>query len=299
MIIFLSKVKQNTVKINMKSFYYCLVVLGMMTLLGVSAMSYNLAFAEISTDKPTYAKGELLDVSGSLDIQTDEPVNIIKIEITNLNDENNKIVDEYTPIEGNNTFSRSYETITWEAGEYKVTVRYNQTSEETEFEITGSSSVFSTDVDDDARSDDDDDSDDARSDDDDDSDDARSDDDDDSDDARSDDDDDSDDARSDDDDDSDDARSDDDDASSQQQFSSSSTITPGSPVDPPTVPVAPSTESNTMNNQILALQSENQQLQNENNQLKAQFEELNKRVEQLDAIIKEQLRVMMETLATL
>ena len=265
MIIVLSKVKYNTLK--MKSLHYCLVVLGIMTLVGVSALSSsNLAFAEINTDKPTYAKGELLEVSGSLDLQTAETVNIIKIEITNLNDENNKIVDEYTPIDDNNTFSRSYETVTWEAGEYTVTIRYDQASESTEFEITDTS-VFST-SDDDATGDE----------------------------TRSDDDTTGDETRSDDDTTGDETRSDDD---TQHQSQSSSTIAPGSPVDPPTISTAPSTESNTLNNQILTLQSENQQLRDENNQLKAQVEDINKRIEQLGAIIKEQLRVMMETLAAL
>ena len=238
----------------MKSSHYCLVVLGIMTLLGVSAMSYNLAFAEISTDKPAYAKGELLDVSGTLDLQTGEAVNIVKIEITNLNDENNKIVDEYTPIDDNNAFTRSYETVTWQAGEYKVVIRYNQTNEETTFEILDSSSSLS---------DDDTDTTTPGS-----------------------------------------SSTGDDDTDTTTPGSSSTgdddtdTTTPGLPsVDPQPDPVVPSNESNTMNNQVLTLQSANQQLRDENNQLKTQIEELNKRVEQLDAIVKEQIRVMMNTLA--
>jgi len=268
----------------MQKYRNSIFILGMVLLLGIS--SSTLAFAEIDTDKPVYSKGQLVEISGSIDLPTDETVNIIKIEIINLNDENNKIVDEYTPIDDNNAFSSSYETVAWEAGEYKVTIRYNQDSEEAEFEISDSSSSLSADntATTQSSSSDDDDSTATGSSDDDDSTATGSSDDDDSTATGS----------SDDDDSTATGSSDDDDSTSQQQeFQSStpSTTTPGLPVNPQTAPAS--------NNELDIIKNQNQALQSENNQLKTQIEELNKRVEQLDAIVKEQIRVMMETLAAL
>ena len=106
------------------------------------------AFAEVDTDKLVYSKGELVKISGSIDFQdTDERVNIIEIEITDSN--NNIVVNEYTPINVDNEFSSSYDTITWATGDYKVTISYNEDEEIAEFEIAGSSSSSSDEENDD------------------------------------------------------------------------------------------------------------------------------------------------------
>ena len=52
----------------------------------------------------------------------------------------------------------------------------------------------------------------------------------------------------------------------------------------------------TLTAQNTALESANQQLQDENNELKTQIDDLNSQLEQLDLIVKEQMRVMLETL---
>ena len=60
------------------------------------------------------------------------------------------------------------------------------------------------------------------------------------------------------------------------------------------------TESNNeleiLKDQNNSLQSANLQLHNENNELRTEIKELNERIEQLDVIVKEQVRVMLETL---
>ena len=101
-------------------------------------LSPSLAFAEVDTDKSIYTKGELVKISGTLDLQDgDEQVNIVEIEIIDSN--NDPIVNAYTPI-NDNEFSSSYDTITWTPGNYKVTINYNDVEDSTEFEIVSSSS---------------------------------------------------------------------------------------------------------------------------------------------------------------
>ena len=118
-----------------------IIVLSVLLLFGITVgvSSSILAFAEVDTDKSVYSKGELIKIFGSIDFQdNDKRVNIIEIEITDSN--NDTIVNEYTPINDDNEFSSSYDTITWTTGDYKVTVSYNETEEIAEFEIVGSSS---------------------------------------------------------------------------------------------------------------------------------------------------------------
>ena len=99
--------------------------------------SPSLAFAEVDTDKLVYTKGELVKISGTLDLQDDnEQVNIVEIEIFNSN--NDTIVTAYTPV-NDNEFSSSYNTITWTPGDYKVTINYNDVEDSTEFEVVSSS----------------------------------------------------------------------------------------------------------------------------------------------------------------
>ena len=120
--------------------YNSIGILSVLLLFGITVgFSSSLpAFAEVDTDKSVYSKGELLKISGSIDFQdNDDRVNIIEIEITDSN--NDTIVNEYTPINTDNEFSSSYNTITWEPGDYKITISYNETEEIVEFEIAGSS----------------------------------------------------------------------------------------------------------------------------------------------------------------
>jgi len=107
--------------------------------------SPSLAFAEVDTDKSIYTKGELVKISGTLDLQDgDEQVNIVEIEIIDSN--NDPIVNVYTPI-NDNEFSSSYDTILWTPGNYKVTISYNDVEDSTEFEVVSSSSPSDDDED--------------------------------------------------------------------------------------------------------------------------------------------------------
>lgn len=99
--------------------------------------SSSLAFAEVNTDKSVYTKGELVKISGTLNLQDDEQVNIVEIEIVDSN--NDSIVNAYTPV-NDNGFSNSYDTITWTPGNYKITINYNDVEDFTEFEVVTSSS---------------------------------------------------------------------------------------------------------------------------------------------------------------
>ncbi len=109
--------------------------------------STSLAFAEINTDKLVYTKGELVKISGTLNLQdADDQVNIIEIEITDSN--NDVIVNAYTPV-NDNAFSSSYDTITWIPGNYKITINYNDIEDYAEFEVVTSSSS-SDDIDNDS-----------------------------------------------------------------------------------------------------------------------------------------------------
>ena len=102
--------------------------------------TFNSAFAEIDTDKSVYSKGELVIVSGTLDLRDDQTVNIIKIEINHL-DKNDKFVEEYTPIDDDSSFSRSFDSSVWPIGEYRITISDDDEIEETtDFEISESSS---------------------------------------------------------------------------------------------------------------------------------------------------------------
>jgi hypothetical protein len=98
-------------------------------------ISFNPVFAEINTDKLVYSKGELVEISGTIDLQTNQSVNLVEIKITNGD---NTIIDEYIPL-NNNSFSKYYDSNTWTSGEYKATISHNDTEEYTEFENIGSS----------------------------------------------------------------------------------------------------------------------------------------------------------------
>ena len=115
-------------------------VMGMILLLGMSVgiSSPTLTFAEIATDKSIYSKGEFIKISGTVNSQDAETVNLINIQITDLN--NNEIRNEDTPLGNDNNFSVSYDSSTWAIGEYKVTIRYNDFEDTTTFEISGSTS---------------------------------------------------------------------------------------------------------------------------------------------------------------
>lgn len=114
-----------------------LFVLSMASLFFVM-FSTSLAFAEINTDKLVYTKGEIVKISGTLDLQDDdEQVNIIEIEIIDSN--NDVIVNAYTPV-SDNEFSSSYDTITWIPGNYEITINYNDIEDYAEFEVVTSSS---------------------------------------------------------------------------------------------------------------------------------------------------------------
>ena|GEM_PF-4539189 len=112
----------------------------MTLLLGMSlVITPELVFAEIETDKLVYSKGELVRISGIIDFQDDERVNIVEIDITNFNNDN-VVVNEYTPIDNDNSFFRSYDSVMWPSGEYIVTISYNDVEEVTEFNVSNSSS---------------------------------------------------------------------------------------------------------------------------------------------------------------
>ena len=109
-------------------------------LLGISlAIVPELAFAEIETDKSVYLRGEPVRVSGTVDFQNDDRVNIIQIEITN-SDTDDTIVNMYTPLDDDNSFSSSYDSAAWPAGDYEVKIIYNYLDEIAEFTVSDSSS---------------------------------------------------------------------------------------------------------------------------------------------------------------
>lgn len=115
-----------------------------MILLGVFlGVTSEFAFAEIETDKSVYFKGKPFMIFSTIDFQDDERVNIVEIEITNSNTDNT-VVNEYTPIDSDNSFSRSYDSAVWISDEYQVTISYNDVEETTEFEISNSSSSSSS-----------------------------------------------------------------------------------------------------------------------------------------------------------
>ena len=123
----------------------CFFVLSMALLLGMPFVIVpELAFAEIETDKSVYSKGELVRITGTIDFQDDdEIVNIVEIEITNF-DTDNTVVNAYTPLDDDNSFSSSYDSATWLIGDYQVKISYNDVDETTEFEIFNSSSSSSS-----------------------------------------------------------------------------------------------------------------------------------------------------------
>ena len=112
----------------------------MTLLLGMSFVIIpEFVFAEIETDKSIYSKGELVRISGIIDFQDDEQVNIVEIDITDSNNDNT-VVNEYTPLDNDNSFSRSYDSVMWPLGEYIVRISYNDVEEIAEFDISDSSS---------------------------------------------------------------------------------------------------------------------------------------------------------------
>ena len=107
-------------------------------LFSIVLFSPSLTFAEVNTDKSVYSKGELITISGTLDLQDDdERVNIVEIEI--IDSDNDTILNAYTPV-NDNGFSHSYDTVTWIPGNYKVIISYNDVEDSAEFEIVSSSS---------------------------------------------------------------------------------------------------------------------------------------------------------------
>ena len=118
-------------------------LLSIIFLFCLSFGTFNSAFAEIDTDKSVYSKGELVTVSGTLDLRDDQTVNIIKIEINHL-DKNDKLVEEYTPVDDDDSFSRSFDSSVWPIGEYRITISDDDEIEQTtDFEISESSSPSS------------------------------------------------------------------------------------------------------------------------------------------------------------
>ncbi len=115
-----------------------------MMLFGVFiGITSEFAFAEIKTDKSIYFKDEPVVISGAINFQDDKRVNIVEIDITNSNT-NNAVVHNYIPIDDDNSFFRSYDSIAWVPGEYQVTINYNEVEETTEFEISDSYSSSSS-----------------------------------------------------------------------------------------------------------------------------------------------------------
>ena len=107
-------------------------------LFSIVLFSPSLTFAEVNTDKSVYSKGELITISGTLDLQDDdERVNIVEIEI--IDSDNDTILNAYTPV-NDNGFSHSYDTVTWIPGNYKAIISYNDVEDSAEFEIVSSSS---------------------------------------------------------------------------------------------------------------------------------------------------------------
>jgi len=124
-----------------KKYSHSIFIMGMMLLLGMFVVisSHTLTFAEIATDKSIYSKGEFIKISGIVNSQDAETVNLINIQITDLNNDN-EIKNEDTPLGNNNSFSVSYDSSTWTIGEYKVIIRYNDFEDTSTFEISGSTS---------------------------------------------------------------------------------------------------------------------------------------------------------------
>ncbi|MDH3501823.1 MAG: fibronectin type III domain-containing protein [Nitrosopumilus sp.] len=119
--------------------------MGIVLLFGMSfVIPPEHAFAEIKTDKSVYSKGELIRITGTIDFQDDdEIVNIVEIEITNF-DTDNTVINVYTPLDDDNSFSSSYDSATWPTGDYQVKISYNDVDETAEFEISNSSSSSSS-----------------------------------------------------------------------------------------------------------------------------------------------------------
>ncbi|MGH1566650.1 MAG: hypothetical protein ACRBB5_04375 [Nitrosopumilus sp.] len=81
----------------------------------------------------------LVSISGGIDLQNAQTVNIVKINIINL-DKNNIVIEEYIPVSDDNSFSISYDSSIWAIGEYEVTIGDDEIEETTYFEISESSS---------------------------------------------------------------------------------------------------------------------------------------------------------------
>ena len=91
-------------------------------------ISFGGAFAEITTDKSVYLKGEPIIISVT---NPDQSINIVEIKIIDVN--NNTVVDEFIPVE--DTFSKSYDSSTWESGKYDTIMYYENIEDYAEFEI--------------------------------------------------------------------------------------------------------------------------------------------------------------------
>jgi len=100
-------------------------------------LSPSLAFAEVDTDKSIYAKGELVKISGTLDLQNGAELVEVKI----IDPDGNEIINQYVTVDDDNAFSGSYEIVPWTTGKYEVIISYNGIVEDSaEFEVVSSSS---------------------------------------------------------------------------------------------------------------------------------------------------------------
>ena len=103
------------------------------TSISIGLFSFNGVFAEVDTDKSVYTKGEPITIFGNIDQLDVDKINILEIQIRDL--DNNTIVNEYVPINDEDEFLITYDTITWQSGNYKATIIYNDIEESIEFEI--------------------------------------------------------------------------------------------------------------------------------------------------------------------
>ena len=81
----------------------------------------------------------LVSIFGGIDLQNDQTVNIVKINIINL-DKNNIVIEEYTPVSDDNSFSISYDSSIWAIGEHQLLLHIDEIEETIYFEISESSS---------------------------------------------------------------------------------------------------------------------------------------------------------------
>ena len=97
-----------------------------------STSYFTFAYADINADKSVYSKGDIVTIFGTLELQETDMVNILEIIITD--EKNNLIKNEFTPLNDDNTFVKSFSTRDWNEGKYTATITYGE-GESIEFEI--------------------------------------------------------------------------------------------------------------------------------------------------------------------